>query len=82
MQNTTTHQIFTVSRCHSKVVRFLSLQRRRMNIIIDYLVIILNIVKSQRHRDTEILSIGVAILHYIKTGVQKLLITSDILEEA
>ena len=45
----------------------------KTNIIIGSGLIILYIAKSQRHRDTEILSIGVIILLYIESDVQKLL---------
>ena len=51
MQNTTTHQLFTVSRCHSKVVRFLSYQYIKMNIIIGSGLIILYIAVTAAARE-------------------------------
>jgi len=41
--------------------------------------ILSDILKTVRHFDTAILGIGVVILHYIESGIQKLLITSDMI---
>ena len=78
MQNTTTHQIFTVSKCRKESLDIADISLEKLRIFDISFHDISDISKTVRHFDTVILSMGVVILHYIKSHIQKLLITSDI----
>lgn len=82
MQNTTTYQIFTVSKCRKRII-CINKQELESSKIFDIIRrIILEVSIMVRHFDTVVFGMGVVFLSFLKQGFEKLLITSDREREA
>lgn len=69
MQNTTPHQIFTVSKCRKKTRDIINPELEKLKIFDISCRILSDILKTVRHFDTAILGIEVVIIHNIESGI-------------